>query len=96
MTLRTRTNPFQGAYTPPWWYNRHIASGVHMGKAPDLPYRREVLHHSDGSQISCDFYPPKPVGRSGVHTNRLYHKDGCCVLARLSVALAPLISTTFC
>jgi hypothetical protein len=48
-----------GPYTAPWWYDRHMASLMHLGNPPELDYRRDVLHHPDGTEFSCDWHPTK-------------------------------------
>ena len=57
----TYTTNKQGSYQAPWWYNKHLASIVHLGTAPDIIYRREILVHDDGNLFSCDWFPSDEV-----------------------------------
>jgi hypothetical protein len=54
----------QGDYIEPWWYDRHFATVVNIGRAPDIGFRREVMMHEDGSTFAVDWHPGEWVSRA--------------------------------
>ena len=46
--IRQNVLSMVGHYSPPWWYNSHLASIATFGDIDNTPYDREIVSHDDG------------------------------------------------